>query len=72
MKFLLQTLLLLLCVGSALAQERQTKVRVVIDNDYCGDPDGLFQLTHQLLCTTCDIRGIIGSRLPANGILHRG
>lgn len=72
MKFLLLTLLLLLCVGSASAQERQTKVRVVIDNDYCGDPDGLFQLTHQLLCTTCDIRGIIGSRLPANDILHRG
>lgn len=54
------------------AQQRATKVRVVIDNDYCGDPDGLFQLAHQLLCTTCDIRGIIGSRLPAGDMLHRG
>lgn len=35
-----------------------SKVKVVIDNDFCSDPDGLFQLAHQLMCKTCDICGI--------------
>ena len=42
---------------------RKAKVKVIIDNDFCGDPDGLFQLAHQVLCTTCDIRGIVGGHL---------
>lgn len=46
---------------------RPTKVKVVIDNDFCGDPDGLVQLAHQLMCTTCDVRGIIGGHLSASG-----
>lgn len=43
--------------------QRPVKIRVVIDNDFCGDPDGLFQLAHQLLCSTCEIRGIVGGHL---------
>lgn len=42
------------------------KVKVIIDNDFCGDPDGLFQLTHQLLCKSCDIRAIVGGHLAKN------
>lgn len=34
---------------------------VIIDNDFCGDPDGLFQLVHHVLSTSCDIKGIIGA-----------
>lgn len=37
--------------------------RVMIDNDFSGDPDDLFQLIHHLLSPTVDIRAVIGSRL---------
>ena len=39
--------------------------RVILDNDFAGDPDGLFQLAHHLLCRSVSIRLIIGSHLPA-------
>ena len=39
------------------------RVRVISDNDYGGDPDGLVQLAHLLLSRTVDIRGVIGSHL---------
>ncbi|WP_316832483.1 nucleoside hydrolase [Pedobacter aquatilis] len=39
------------------------RMRVIVDNDFGGDPDGLFQLTHQALSPSADIRGIIGSHL---------
>ena len=61
--FLLLTLLPLSAAPSDGGQPRQNKVKVVIDNDFCGDPDGLFQLVHQVLCKTCDIRGIVGGHL---------
>jgi inosine-uridine nucleoside N-ribohydrolase len=38
-------------------------MRVVIDNDFGGDPDGLFALVHHLLSPSVEIRGIIGSHL---------
>ena len=37
------------------------RARVVIDNDYCGDPDGVAQLAHHLLCRSVDIRFVVGS-----------
>jgi hypothetical protein len=40
------------------------RVRVITDNDYAGDPDGLVQLAHQLLSPSADTRGVIGSHLP--------
>jgi len=44
------------------------RMRVIIDNDFGGDPDGLFQLVHHLLSPSVEIRGIIGSHLrPADG-----
>lgn len=41
------------------------RLRVVSDNDYSGDPDGLVQLAHQLLSPSTDLRVVIGSRLRA-------
>jgi inosine-uridine nucleoside N-ribohydrolase len=43
-------------------------MRVIIDNDFSGDPDDLFQLVHHLLSPSVEIRGIIGSHLsPGDG-----
>ena len=41
-----------------------TVARIIIDNDFAGDPDGLFQLAHYLLCPSVKIPLIIGSHLP--------
>lgn len=41
------------------------RARVIIDNDFSGDPDNLFQLSHHLLSPSVDIRLIVGSHLPA-------
>jgi inosine-uridine nucleoside N-ribohydrolase len=38
------------------------RIRLIIDNDFGGDPDGLFQLTHHILSPSVEIKGIIGSR----------
>jgi hypothetical protein len=44
------------------------RMRVIIDNDFGGDPDGLFELVHHLLSPSVDIRAIIGSHLrPGDG-----
>ncbi len=39
------------------------RVRVISDNDYSGDPDGLVQLAHHLLSPSVDLRFVIGSHL---------
>jgi purine nucleosidase len=39
------------------------RLRVVMDNDYSGDPDGLYQLVHHLLSPSVDVRAVIGSAL---------
>lgn len=41
------------------------RMRVIVDNDFSGDPDGLFQLTHLLLSPSVEVRAIIGSHLKA-------
>ncbi|WP_448059730.1 nucleoside hydrolase [Cellulomonas hominis] len=38
-------------------------VRVIVDNDFAGDPDDLFQLAHHLLSPSVDIRAVISSHL---------
>ncbi|MFM5925178.1 MAG: nucleoside hydrolase [Novosphingobium sp.] len=38
--------------------------RVICDNDFSGDPDGLFQLAHHVLSPSVDIPLIVGSHLP--------
>ncbi len=40
-------------------------MRVIVDNDFSGDPDGLFQLAHLLMSPSVEIRAIIGSHLNA-------
>ena len=47
------------------------RIRVTSDNDYSGDPDGLFQLAHLLLSTSVDVRAVIGSHLRAGDLLDR-
>lgn len=74
MKFLL---LLFLIAGSQQAFAQQfteaykdivdTRCRVIIDNDFGGDPDGLFQLAHHLLSPTVEIKAIIGSKQYKEG-----
>lgn len=39
------------------------RARVIIDNDFSGDPDGLVQLAQHLLSPSVEIVGIIGTRL---------
>lgn len=69
---ILPLLLSVLCACAAQAQnascERleaaavgEPRMRIVIDNDFAGDPDGLFQLVHHLLSPSVEVRGVIGS-----------
>lgn len=37
--------------------------RIIIDNDFSGDPDDLYQLVHHLLSPSVEIRGIVCSHL---------
>jgi inosine-uridine nucleoside N-ribohydrolase len=37
--------------------------RVIVDNDYSGDPDGLLQLAHQALSPSAELVAVIGSHL---------
>jgi inosine-uridine nucleoside N-ribohydrolase len=39
------------------------RMRVIIDNDFSGDPDDLFQLVHHLLSPTVEIRLVVASHL---------
>ena len=41
----------------------QPRYRVIIDNDFSGDPDDLFQLAHHVLSPSVEIPFIIGSHL---------
>jgi len=41
------------------------RMRVIIDNDYSGDPDGMFQLAHHLLSPSVNVVGIIGGHVDA-------
>lgn len=47
------------------------RMRVIIDNDFSGDPDGLFQLAHHLLSPSVEVRAIIGSHLNAKDFFDR-
>lgn len=68
-KTIVSLLAAVLCGLTALAQPQgefpDNRVKVIVDNDLCGDPDGLFALAHQVLCKTVNIRGIVGAHLTA-------
>mgnify|MGYP000196216988 CR=1 FL=1 len=44
-------------------EKLKKRVRVIIDNDFSGDPDGLLQLAHHLLSPSVEIRAVIGTHL---------
>ncbi|WP_296666774.1 nucleoside hydrolase [Demequina sp.] len=45
--------------------ERAPRTRVIVDNDFMGDPDDLFQLVHHLLSPSVEIPLIVASHLHA-------
>jgi purine nucleosidase len=47
--------------------DTRARYRIIIDNDFGGDPDGLFALAHHLLSPSVEVRGIIGSHHYPNG-----
>ncbi len=49
----------------------EPKMRLISDNDYSGDPDGLVQLAHHLLSPTVDTRAILASHLRAGDSWNR-
>lgn len=48
------------------------RTKVLIDNDLCGDGDGLFHLVHQLLCNSSDVRGIVGAHIGTGRSWNQG
>ena len=44
-------------------EKLKKRVRVIIDNDFSGDPDGLVQLAHHLLSPSVEVRAVIGTHL---------
>lgn len=59
-KTLLTIITILYYANTALAQGR---IKVILDNDFAGDPDGLFALAQLVESLSVDIRAIIGSHL---------
>lgn len=47
----------------------QPRARVIIDNDFSGDPDDLFQLVHHVLSPSVSIPFVIGSHLPPDDMM---
>lgn len=46
-----------------MAQLVSPRARVIIDNDFSGDPDDLFQTAHHLLCPAVEVPFIVASHL---------
>ncbi|MCU0794806.1 MAG: nucleoside hydrolase [Akkermansiaceae bacterium] len=67
MKRVLVFLAMILPLSPASAAEVVPRLRVIVDNDFGGDPDGLFQLAHLLLSPAVEVRGVIASRHHAAG-----
>lgn len=71
---IISSLIIMTC-ASSFAQKKPAKIfsdslvqprmRVIIDNDFGGDPDGLFELVQHILSPSVEIRAIIGSHLRA-------
>lgn len=64
----LQCLLGALCTGAGRLARGELplispRCRVILDNDFAGDPDGLFQAAHHLLSPSVEVRLVVGSHL---------
>jgi purine nucleosidase len=65
---ILLSFLSIACTSAQAADNNQSQsnhkpiIRVIIDNDFGGDPDGLFQLAHQLLSPSNEVKGVIATQ----------
>lgn len=57
--------------AAAHALAASPRQRVIVDNDFSGDPDGLFQLAHHLASASVEIPLVIGSHIHVGDILDR-
>lgn len=48
------------------------RLRVIVDNDFAGDPDDLYQVVHHLLSPSVDARGIVCSHLRDEDPFYAG
>lgn len=55
--------------GAANALTVKPRQRVILDNDFSGDPDGLFQLAHHLASPSIEIPFVIGSHIHVKDFL---
>ncbi len=62
----MKKLCLFLFLLAAFTSNAQDKMRVIMDNDFAGDPDGLFSLAQLLMSPSVDVRAVIGSHLHIN------
>lgn len=63
--------ILALCLATAMAAQTKEgwtdedivmpRIRVIVDNDFGGDPDGLFHLAQQLLSSSAEVKAIVCS-----------
>lgn len=60
-----------LCAPSIEALRVKPRSRVIIDNDFSADPDGLFQLAHHLAAPSTIVPLVIGSHTHPNDFLDR-
>ncbi|MDC7683231.1 hypothetical protein PQU92_08075 [Asticcacaulis sp. BYS171W] len=58
-------------VGEAAALTATPRQRVILDNDFSGDPDGLFQLAHHLASPSVEIPLVIGSHIHVKDFLDK-
>jgi len=56
---------------TAQALTARPRMRVIIDNDFSGDPDGLFQLAHHLASPSVEIPLVIGSHIHVKDFLDK-
>ena len=66
--------ILLLLILACVQTEAQPRIRVIVDNDFGGDPDGLFQLAHQvcrLLLRSEPLSAVITTTISSATLAHR-
>ncbi|MFC0678769.1 nucleoside hydrolase [Lysobacter korlensis] len=51
-----------------LTAQVEPRARVLIDNDFSGDPDDLYQLVHHLLAPSVSVVGVLGSHLSVGDV----
>lgn len=58
-------------VGPSRALSASPRQRVILDNDFSGDPDGLFQLAHHLTSSSVEVALVVGSHIHVNDFLDK-